>query len=211
MKESLQGLPGLLCITGQAGAGKDTLAKILLAWCEKIGLRVLYFSSGDLIRHYTESDTDLGKELRTIHENAERAPLEFIGKLVQNYIQDNHAGYDHIILNGTPRYAEHCDMLHGMLAEKKYFQSLMILEVIANEEICRTRLFERTALDKRADLSMDGQPGVPDPKKIARKMAWWTDEVPSIRKRAQGLGLYCSIRNETDDIAQKNQLAELFC
>ncbi len=215
MKHLLQHLPGLLAITGQSGAGKDTAEKVLLAWCKKLKIPVLSFGSGDLIRHYATLDTPLGREVRSLNERGERTPLPLVSEMVNEFISDNHAYYDHMILNGSPRYADQCDVLHKLMIESNYFyfKSIKVLEVIAPDEICKERLIKRVQEDKRTDLSIDGQPGVPDLAKIARKMKWWSDDCEAIRERAQELGIYASVTNDSNDpehIKLKNGLMEIF-
>ena len=202
-------IPEFIALSGQTGAGKDTTTRILDTWCVQAKKTVFSFGSGDLIREYAKKDTPLGNEVRRINSRGERVSLQLISELIEDVVRENHGKYDHILLNGTPRYADHCDILHKFVTEKKYVRSLLILEVIAPDDLCRTRVAERTKYDLREDLSIDGQPGVPDFIKIDRKICWWTAEKYAIRQRAQQLGIYQSVHNDRDEIFLKNQLSEL--
>ena len=162
------------------------------------------------MREYAQRNTSLGREVRKTLNHGDRLPLPFTGELIRDYIRENQGKYDHFFLHGTPRYVEHCDMIYDFMAKDDYVRSVMILEPLAPDHICRPRIVERTKQDKREDLSVDGHPGVPDDAKIDRKMRWWTDVEDTIRTRAQKLGIYQSVRNDQDEIFLKNQLCELF-
>jgi adenylate kinase family enzyme len=202
-------LPDILSITAQAGAGKDTTTRILHALCIRSGKRVLSFGSGDLLRLYAERKTPLGEAVKVLLSRGERVPLPIVSELVEDYIFENIGKYDHLLLNGSPRFVAHCDTLYEYM-RRGYFQSVKILEVIAPDAVCAPRLFHRTEQDKREDLSMDGKRGTPDPVKIDRKMSWWNSEAEAIRRRAQELGMYLEVRNDQDLACFEKRLCELF-
>lgn len=210
MKQTSLNLPGLLAITGQTNSGKTTTAEVLEDWGKKQDLRVHVFGSGDLIRTYEQQDSELGQLIRSYNSRGELTPLPIISKLVKDYMDVARKLYDHLILHGSPRFVDDCDRLCAYVTEDRFFKSLKILEILAPDEHCYPRAYERTQRDKRLDSSLDGQPGVPDPEKIRRKMNWWNKDKDAIRKRCQELGVYLSVENTGDIINLKNQLCTLF-
>ncbi len=131
--------------------------------------------------------------------------------MIKDYIDEISQQYSHIIVNGSPRSAIQCD-LYKEIAKDRSFK---ILEILAPDEVCYSRLFNRTLVDKREDFSIDGAPGTPDPEKIQKKLSWWTADAEKIRARAKELGVYTSIDNSLEDellrnISLKNKIVSMF-
>ena len=85
-----------------------------------------------------------------------------------------------------------------------------MLEVIASDTTCRERLVERTKLDHRADLSINGQPGVPDLGKIETKMSQYSDQRTAIVRNLIAAGMYLSAPNDGTAEQTKENLRALF-
>ena len=95
------------------GAGKGTQSEIL---AQKFNL--IHISSGSLLRQETASDSELGKEIKTIISKGDLVSDEIIIKMIQNQLDSkpDAAGF---IFDGFPRTASQAEALDKMLMEKK--------------------------------------------------------------------------------------------
>ena len=208
MKPVLE-FPQTLALTSQTGAGKGTAVKILLNWCKKAGISVCYISTGQLIRDCIAADTHMAKKMRVLNSQGKLNPYFVLTSLLFNEIVRRYELGQLLLLDGIPRTKEAVDILHQWM-DLGFIESLQVVEIVANDDQCFERAFERTKVDKREELSLDGQPGIPDPVKIRNKMAWWTANSDEIRRSLILHGTYKSVRNEGTIIEFTTQLCELF-
>lgn len=166
--------PQYLGITGQSGAGKGSAIKVIREIYDENHISYELISNGPLFTAQSAEDTYFGKQMQSIHNNGLPQPLMVsIGTyypLIKKALNEG----KNIIHDGTPRQSGEATILAGLL-NTGYCKSMEVLEVTADEYICKKRLWERTGIDKRADLSIEGQPGVPDMLKILNKMKWWSE------------------------------------
>ncbi len=202
MEKSFQ-LPDLLTITGQSGAGKNTAEEII---AEVHPDHVFCVSTGPLISDYSKSNKIFSKAIHTLNVAGKLSPTFFADALVIGQIMNLPWQEKRrlIILNGGPRKM---DQLKQLLEWKAsgLFNSIHTLHVTANEELCANRLFERTKVDKREDLSVDEQPGVPDWQKIKTKMEWWSSAKDEIIQNLAFHGMYLTVNNDgtIDDLRRQ--------
>ncbi len=202
-------LPELLVITGQSGAGKGTVTKILSRLCLERDIPIVKMGTGDAIRIACEKDTYLFNKMRKLHNTGEKQPgffalgLWFIA--IGNIMREGNLN----ILEGAPRSERQVEDLVELI-ECGYFSSLKIVEVIAPNRICKKRLIARTKKDKRSDLSIDEKPGIPDVRKIRRKMAWWNERRARIVRTAKKAGIYLQIDNSGKKQNTERGLIKLF-
>lgn len=200
--------PRLLSITGQSGSGKGLATQTVIELYKKRNIPILYISSGDLVREYCLRETYLASKVRE-RNNQGILTQDFIAEsLITDKISKEWKEGQYIILDGTPRYVEQCIYLQKWV-DSKTFESIKIMEIIASEEKCFQRLFERTQIDKRLDLSVDGSPGVPDETKIQTKLGWWPGEQAKIKNYCLSNGIYEYVENNEDIDRFKKQIEHI--
>lgn len=199
----------IITITGQSGAGKNIVKEKLIEIFNESDISFLSLSSGDLIRRCTESDTYFAQKIKSINDVGALTPEFVADTLVLNEILSSYKQGQIIIIDGGPRSVREVQNLHAWVASG-FFDSLKVIEVLAPENICRNRLIERTKIDRRIDLSIDGKPGVPSIEKIQNKMSWWTSAEDEIRKYLDHYGFYTSINNNGHIDSIKENLHKIF-
>lgn len=200
--------PQALAVTGQSGAGKGTAVSILLKWCETAGISVCYISTGQLILDCIALGTPMAQKMRVLNSQGKLNPYFVMTSLLFNEIVRKYQSGQLLLLDGIPRTKEAVDILHQWL-QLGFIESLKVMEIMTNDNLCFERIFARTKEDKREELSVDGQTGVPDSVKIQTKMDWWTANKTEIRRELILRGTYLSVHNEGTLIDFKNQLCEL--
>lgn len=126
------------------GAGKGTQSEIL---AQKFNL--IHISSGSLLRQEIASDSELGKQIKSIIAKGNLVSDEIIIKMIQNQLDSkpNAAGF---IFDGFPRTAKQAEALDKMLTEKKCPLKLVIILEITSEEMVE-RLLKRAEIEGRRD------------------------------------------------------------
>ncbi|KAK5978165.1 adenylate kinase [Trichostrongylus colubriformis] len=81
-------------LSGPAGCGKNTIAKMLLKKFDQFG----YFCAGDVIRDHIDRGTEFGKRVESFVHKGELIPDSIINGVLLEEIR--HAG-NKLILNGT--------------------------------------------------------------------------------------------------------------
>jgi adenylate kinase family enzyme len=196
---------GWLGLTGQSGAGKDTVARYITDKFTEIGIPYIYFANGDLLRDEVDSGSYLGQAIKTALNRGERISKELMTAIYIGYLaKKKFNGTQIVVHNGTPRFKEDFEFMKGVTTNP-YLGRPVMLEVCAPHDFCKEMLAERTKKDQREDLSLDGHPGVPDDAKIEKKLSWWNMEVEEIRRPWILDGAHCSIQNigTLDDLKQK--------
>jgi len=202
--------PDWLAVVGQSGAGKGTVAKILLELYKQAGLEVMHIDTGTVIREAISKDTYFARKMHSLNIQGKRQPNFVAASLWFNKMFNELKENSLVLHEGSPRYEEQF-MIMKSLVDTGYFNSLKVLEVITSPEICADRLFMRTKRDKRSDLSVDGKPGIPDLEKIKTKMDWWTADRDGIITAVKASQMYLSVYNNEDTTDQlRAELEEIF-
>ena len=188
-----------LFLTGLSGSGKDALTKIINRICAKLGIPVLNIHVGTLIARYAKSKKFLSEKIGVINNAAKLTDSDFADAMVLDKIMRAKNKPYFILINGGPRKPEDVNTLCRW-ASSGHLGKVMVLESIAHEETCKHRIFERTKIDKRPDLSIDGQPGVPDDAKIQIKLNEWISKRDDIVRPLFLRDMYMSIQNEGIDL-----------
>ena len=208
MKKRVLNLPQVLAITGQSGAGKGTAVKRILMLCKEAGISVCYMSTGQLILDCIATGTHMGQKMDSLNSQGKLNPYFVMTSLLFNEIVKKYQKGQFLLLDGIPRTEEAVKILHHWM-ELGFIESLQVIEIVANDPLCEVRLIERTKRDKRKELSVDGNPGVPDLIKIRNKISWWTANKDEIRRLLILHGIYNSISNEGSIAEFEDQLEEL--
>ncbi|KAK6053135.1 adenylate kinase domain protein [Cooperia oncophora] len=83
-------------LSGPAGSGKNTIAKMLLKEFDQFG----YFSAGDVIRDHIQRGTEFGQRVASFVRKGELIPDSIVNGILLEEIR--HSG-NKLILNGTYR------------------------------------------------------------------------------------------------------------
>ena len=193
-------LMNTLFLTGQGGAGKDTIAKIVNKICAELGIPVLNIHVGTLIAQYAKSEKFLSAKIGVINNAAKLTNSDFADAMVLNAIMQAENKPWFILINGGPRKPEDVDTAYRW-SLSGHLGVVKVLESIAREETCTYRISERTKIDKRPDLSIDGQEGVPDEGKIQTKLNEWSSKREEIVRKLVLYDMYMSIQNDGIDLA----------
>ena len=136
-----------LILVGIQGSGKGTQGKLL---SENFGYHI--FVTGDELRAIAKSDTDLGREVKTITERGDLVSNQIVMKIVQNFVE-NLEGDTPVIFDGIPRSEDQRQTLEALLqAAGRDFE---VLEIQLSEEVAFDRLMKRAELEGRADDNPD--------------------------------------------------------
>jgi adenylate kinase family enzyme len=208
---SKQKTPQWLTITGQSGAGKGTVVQQTIDLYTEQGIPFVHISNGDIFRSYSQNGSYIAKIMQELNNQSKLQPLAMSVSMWWSKIYDelNKNPDIHIIHEGVPRQPGEAILMAG-LVNVGYIRSCKILEVYAPDEICRQRLEERTRRDKRTDLSIDEQPGTPDPAKINTKLIWWSHNRNRILSEVHEAGLqYACVDNPSDIDSLKQQVSSI--
>ena len=133
-----------LILFGPPGAGKGTQAKYLV---DK--LKGFQVSTGDMLRHEIQKDTEIGKRIITDMNDGKFVDDEIVNELIKNVISDPKKT-NKLIFDGYPRtlsQAKNLDLLLSNLNQKINF--IFFLNV--NKETIIKRIEKRKILEKRSD------------------------------------------------------------
>ena len=131
-----------LILFGPPGAGKGTQARLLI---EKY--KIVQVSTGDMLRDEVKSQSDLGKNAKTLMDRGDLVPDDIIMAMIEKRIQmpDCINGF---ILDGFPRTLKQAVELDSLL-EMLEIKIEKVIQIDVNEDL----LLER--INKRASESKD--------------------------------------------------------
>jgi|GEM_PF-5599260 len=180
-------LPQWLSIVGQLCAGKSLVIQILSEWLKKNGIAFIVISSGDIAFGEIKTRTEL-----------------------MNALEKSGYKKDMLVLfEGSAMNAEELILMEGLI-KSHFSNSFKVLDVLANNQFSRDRATERTAEDKRIELSKEDKPGVADHEKISAIMATWTKDANELIQNSIASGAYINVTNNSNQIELKNKLSALF-
>ena len=194
MKHTSLESPDFVAFMGPTGSGKGTGADELGALYDHCGISYLRISSGQLVRDACGKNTYFGQKLREIQASGEWIPAPIVEAMIMEELRKKYKTGMRVILDGTPRWQSSAVLLHD-LQTWGMFKKVCIVEMCAPVWLCVKRVSRRTREDKRADLSIDGFLGKPDPVKIKAAINKWDLHRNSIVPTARDLEMYACIDN----------------
>ncbi len=133
-----------IVLFGPPGAGKGTQSQKLIE-----RYRLLYISTGDMLREEIKAQTELGKQAQATIERGELVSDDLIGRIIEAKIarEPEVAG---ILFDGFPRKVSQAHMLEALL-EKLHSRLHCMLSLEVPQDVLLQRLLERGKVSGRAD------------------------------------------------------------
>ena len=140
-------MPRIIFITGQSGAGKDTLATSLAESFEEKYGQTISFSSGEEVRRFGQTGTYTAELVRENNQKGKLAPWFALIGTHFNKINNEFTGDENIIWNGSPRTPREFEINSQMVEFYGLKADLVYLKV--SDEECLRRIVERQKLESR--------------------------------------------------------------
>ncbi len=137
-----------IALFGPPGAGKGTQSALLI---EKY--KLIYISTGDLLRQEISEGTELGKNAADIINRGQLVSDEMIVELIEKRIMLS-AGNNGILFDGFPRTMVQAYILEGLLLKLNTSLACMLSLEVPREELI-SRLIERGKSSGRSDDTAD--------------------------------------------------------
>ncbi len=138
-----------ILVLGPQGSGKGTQAQRIKA---TYGLP--HIASGDIIREIKELPTDLGREVRAVHDRGDLVADELMIRLIRDRLSrgDTVGGF---ILDGFPRTLPQAEALDELLRELGRKIDAVLDFQVADHEVLLQRMLRRAAEENRSDDTPD--------------------------------------------------------
>lgn len=134
-----------LALFGPPGAGKGTLAKILV---EKY--QFIHISTGDMIRKEIADGSELGKMAAEIINNGQLLSDDIVIKMIESRIKSEASDVFGFIFDGFPRTVAQAEALTELLNNMgNPLNAFVKLEV--PQDVLMARMLRRAAIENRAD------------------------------------------------------------
>ena len=134
-----------LALFGPPGAGKGTLAKILVERHQFI-----HISTGDMIRKEISEGSELGKMAAEIINNGQLLSDEIVIKMIESRIKNEASDVFGFIFDGFPRTVAQAEALTQLLNDMgNPLNAFVKLEV--PQDVLMARMLRRAAIENRAD------------------------------------------------------------
>lgn len=137
-----------IALFGPPGAGKGTQAQLLL---DKY--RLIYISTGDMLREEIQEGTELGLKAKDIIEKGGLASDELIVQLIEKKINTNPQAQG-FLFDGFPRTFVQAYILEGLLLKMNRALTIMLSLEVPEAELI-TRLLERAKTSGRKDDNLE--------------------------------------------------------
>ncbi len=134
-----------IVIFGPPGSGKGTQSENLI---KKYQLE--HISTGDLLRHEIQTNTQLGALAKQHMDKGELVPDDVIIGMIDSFLDKNASKVSGVIFDGFPRTVAQAEALKNLLAEYKTDVSVMLNLEVPDAELL-TRLVERGKTSGRSD------------------------------------------------------------
>jgi adenylate kinase len=121
-----------IILLGAPGAGKGTVAKLLMEWDGSVQI-----STGDILRAAVKEGTKLGKEAKGYMEKGDLVPDALIMKMMEIRLQEEDCSKG-FILDGFPRTIPQAEALKVLLGKLH-----IKLDFVANLEVPRDVILDR--------------------------------------------------------------------
>jgi len=124
-----------LIFFGMQGSGKGTLSKFI---AQKYGMDI--FEMGGELRKLSQSDSELGKKVKSIIEAGHLVSDDVVMEIVENFMNNLPAGKN-MIFDGIPRTVEQSKLLNAVLTKHNRTFRAVLLDIA--QETAMKRLTTR--------------------------------------------------------------------
>ncbi|MDR2790617.1 MAG: adenylate kinase [Campylobacteraceae bacterium] len=128
----------LFLIIGAPGSGKTTDASII---AQNNSDKIAHFSTGELLRAESESESELGKTIEDYISQGNLVPLDIVVDTIIAAIKNSPK--DVILLDGYPRSVEQMKKLDEILKDEKSIRLISVIEVTVSEQTAKDRVLGR--------------------------------------------------------------------
>ena len=173
---------------GPPGAGKGTQAALMV---EQYNFR--HVSTGDLLRHEIQEQTELGKLAASLINKGELVPDEVVEGMIQNELEA-HPDVKGFIFDGFPRTVAQAEVLDKML--KKRGESVTsVISIVIDDTMVRDRIRHRAMIEDRKD-DMDDET--------------ITNRIRNYHKKTEPLIAYYKERGKYNEIYGVGSIKDIF-
>jgi adenylate kinase len=129
-------------IVGPAGSGKTTVADAVRS---KHRDSIEHYSVGNLLRAEGQKDTERGRLIKQIVDNAQIVPLEIGMDVVSRAIQESSKGI--ILFDGFPPTFEYAIAFDNLTKNDSSIKLLGALEIFVDQQVAEDRVLKRNRTD----------------------------------------------------------------
>lgn len=156
--------PHIFIFFGKSGSGKGTQALLLRTELEKMGRKVIYVETGQLMRDFVASgDTYLQQQTNQIISNGKLMPVFFPIYLWAKVLVEQYTGSEDIIFDGVSRRIEEGPIIDSAL-DFLQVEHRSVIHIDVSDKWVIDRLSARG----RADDSISG---------IQKRLDWYLENV----------------------------------
>ncbi len=129
-------------IVGPAGSGKTTIAELIQ---KRNSDQVAHFSVGNLLRIEAQKDTERGRMIKQIVDNAQIVPLGVGMDVVKRALQETSKHI--ILLDGFPPTFEYAIAFQELAKQDHAIKLIGAIEIFLEEDIAKERVLKRNRTD----------------------------------------------------------------
>lgn len=171
-------MKSLFLIIGAPGSGKTTNASLIA----QMNNSIVHYSTGDLLRAEVQSNSELGKEIKSYIDNGNLVPLNIVISAIMSVIKNSESEY--ILIDGYPRSVEQMIELDKVLSNDEDVELRDVIEVVVSEAVAEERILGRNR-------------GEDDTKEVFKnRMSVFLEPINEIRKFYKEKGIYHEINGE---------------
>ncbi len=200
----------VLVITGQSGAGKDTLVKSITSVAPK-RFRACYVGTGEEFRrNMPKFSRAMRRRIQSINDAGElQDPLNAVTQVV-NKILHHWNGVDLLILEGSPRTKDEAVYLYKYIM-RFLKRRIVLVNLVISDELSIKRMEERNEKDRLAGREPRKDTATPEARQA--KAAYYHEQVVPAVEYLEGLPrtevAVMSIR--VDEMSIREVLEEVLC
>lgn len=174
---------------GPPGAGKGTHAVAIAA---KYNFK--HISTGELLRAEIAAGTDLGNTAKSLIAAGSLVPDEVVEGMIDSAF-DRFKEFDGFLLDGFPRTLAQAQALDAML-EKRGERLTGVVSIMIPDEMVKTRIKHRAAIEGRADDASD--------ETINNRIATYHSQTEPLIEYYKAAGKYHEVCGDSD-ILEENR------
>ncbi len=175
-----------LIFLGPQGCGKGTQVKLIQEYLAQHDSErpVVHFEMGRNLRDLAARDTYTSRLMQEIISKGELVPFNISSSVFSDYLIDNMAGDEHLLIDGFPRSETQMDVVDTTMSFYKR-EHPVIIHINISDEIGIERLLKRGRHDDTEET-------------IRRRLAWSREEWVKILKKLNENPAYTVVEVDGD-------------